>query len=99
MYNSMINLNKDTILMGTSELRTEVPKLTRELKVKTIIITNRGKPIAVLEDFKKFQDKNDLIERLEDMALEQIALERDKNSSAKDYIPHEDVLKMLGLKK
>jgi PHD/YefM family antitoxin component YafN of YafNO toxin-antitoxin module len=95
----MINLNSDTILMGTSELRTEVPKLAKELKLKTVIITNRGKPIAVLEDFAKYQDKKEMIDSLEDLVLGKIAESRLKKSGKKDYITREKVFKMLGIKK
>jgi antitoxin (DNA-binding transcriptional repressor) of toxin-antitoxin stability system len=95
----MININSDTILMGTTELRTEVPKLARELKVKTVIITNRGKPIAVLEDFARYQDKKALIDNMEDLVLGKIAEARSKKSGKSDYIAQEKVFKMLGIKK
>lgn len=98
MYHSMININSDTILMSASELRTEVPKLAEELKVKTIIITKRGKPVAVLEDFNIFKAKNDLIEQMEDLVLGMTAREREKNGKSADYIPQELVLKKLGIK-
>jgi hypothetical protein len=98
MYNSMININSDTILMSASELRTEVPKLAGELKVKTIIITKRGKPVAVLEDFNNFKAKNDLIEQMEDLVLGMTAREREKTAKTSDYFSQDVVLKKLGIK-
>lgn len=94
----MININSDTILMSASELRTEVPKLAGELKVKTIIITKRGKPVAVLEDFNNFKAKNDLIEQMEDLVLGMTAREREKTAKTSDYFSQDVVLKKLGIK-
>ena len=92
----MINIGDDTILIGMTELRTELPKLSKQLKVKKIIITKRGKPVTILEDYEKYQEKEALIENLEDLVLGNIALERSKNSTEKDYISHEELKRLLG---
>lgn len=90
----MITLN-DTILIGTSELRQNSSQLTDQLETKTIIITKRGKPIGVLEDFEQYQEKERLLEKFEDLVLGHIAKERFENSTEDDYISSDEVFRKI----
>ena len=94
----MIHINDEIKVIGTTELRTEIPKLTRDLKMKTVIITKRGKPVAVLEKYQKYREKEDILDELEDLVLGHLAMERMKNSKPSDFIPLEKVKKMLNMK-
>lgn len=91
----MFSLNDDTILIGTGEMRSKISKLTKDLKMKTVIVTVRGVPTAVLKDFKKFQEEQNMMDAFEDIVLGHIALERDKKAKKKDFISHEELVKKL----
>lgn len=95
----MFHIDDFTSLVGAGELRTKVSQLTKDLKVKTVIITMRGKPVAVLKDFEKFREEQDLMETFEDLVLGHIARERDKKAKEKDFISHEAMLKKLRIRK
>lgn len=82
-------------MVGATELRKEMPKLTKEMKTKTIIVTKKGKPIAVLEDFDEYTERTRLFDTFEDLVLGHIAEERWKNSKKEDYISLEEVAKDL----
>lgn len=94
----MININDDIMLIGTTELRTEIPKLAKNLKIKTVIITKRGKPVAVLEDYSKYKEKEGVLDDLEDMFLGHLAMERWNKSKKSDYVPLESLLKKYKIK-
>ncbi len=81
-----------------AELRKEAPEIAKDLKYRTVIVTKRGKPVAVLEDYQTYQEKEKLVEEFEDIILGNIAKERAKNSKPEDFIPMEVVAKKLGIK-
>jgi len=93
----MLNLNDDTVLIGTTELRSKMPEISKNIKIKKIIVVKRGEPFAVLTDFEQYQEKEDMIDTFEDLVLGYLAKERDKKSSKKDFISSEDVEKKLGI--
>lgn len=81
-----------------AELRKEAPEIAKDLKYRTVIVTKRGKPVAVLEDYQTYQEKEKLVEEFEDIILGNIAKERAKNAKPEDFIPMEVVAKRLGIK-
>ncbi|KKU80483.1 MAG: hypothetical protein UY05_C0006G0017 [Candidatus Peregrinibacteria bacterium GW2011_GWA2_47_7] len=93
----MIPVADNTIIIGTAELRKEIPQLTKDLKTKTVIVTKKGKPIAVLEDFGEYQEKNRLFETFEDIVLGYLAKERDSKGKRSDFISEKNVAKRLGI--
>ena len=93
----MMNINDDTLLIGTSELRTNMPKISKEIKNKKIILVKRGKPFAVLSDYEEYNKKEELLDNFEDLVLGLLAKEREENSSDKNYITLEEVEKKLGI--
>lgn len=95
----MLNLNDDTIMIGATEFRSEMPTLIKVLGNKKIILMKRGEPIAVLQNFQKYKEEEDWREEFEDVVLGYLAKERDESSKKKDYYTHEEVLKKLGLNK
>lgn len=96
LYN-MININDDVAVMGASEMRNEIPNITKNLKSKKIIITKRGKPIAVLQEFQEYEEKEKLIDEFEDFILGKLAKERKESSKETDYISQEEMIKKLGI--
>lgn len=94
----MLNITEDIILVGATELRTEMPKLAKALKEdKRAIIMKRGKPIAVLQDFESYQAREAVIDELEDEIAGYIAKIRYENSKPENYITGEELRKRLGL--
>ena len=93
----MININENTIMVGTSELRTEIPKVEKEIKEKKVILTKRGKPIAIIQDFQTYNEKEKLLEEYEDIIFGFLGKARAKTTSIKKYISHEEMIKKLGL--
>ena len=93
----MIHVTDNTILVGTAELRKDIPKLTKEAKLKTVIITKKGKPVAVLEDFNEYKEKERAIEVFEDVVLGYLAKERDEKTKSKDYISEKEMAKKFGV--
>ncbi|MBU0668101.1 hypothetical protein KJ835_03180 [Patescibacteria group bacterium] len=91
----MINVNDEIKLVGTTELRNQIPMLAKDLKNKTVIVMKRGKPVAVLEDYAKYTEKEKILEAFEDLVLGHIAKERHEKSKKSDYIPIEEVMKKL----
>jgi len=94
----MIQIDDNTILVGTTDLRTEMPKITKNIKIKKIILTKRGKPVAVIEDFEQYKEKEEFIDSFEDLVLGYLAKERDSKSKKSDYLSEEEVNKKLGIK-
>lgn len=93
----MMKFNDDVTLVGLAELREEMPKLAKDLKFKTVIITNRGKPVAVMEDFKQYEENKEILDAFEDIVLGHLALERMKNSKDTDYLSEKEFKKKAGL--
>ena len=91
----MIHTTDDTTLIGIAELRTEMPKIAKNLKIKTVIVMKRGKPVGVLQDYALYEEKENLIEIFEDMVLGRLAKEREASAKEKDYISHEKVVKKI----
>ena len=92
----MLNINDDTVMIGATELRSEMPKLAKMLKIKKVIVMKRGKPLAILEDFSKYEEKEEIIDLFEDLVLGHLAKERDSIASDKDFIDHDELKKKLG---
>ncbi len=89
----MINIGDTTKIVGTTELRNEIPAITKDLKTMTVIVVKRGKPIAILEDYEKHKQKEEFLEEFEDLVLGYIARDRDKKSRKSDYISIEKLMK------
>ncbi|HOK39965.1 MAG TPA: type II toxin-antitoxin system prevent-host-death family antitoxin [bacterium] len=59
-------IKQDSIIMGVTEFRNNIPSLLKENYDEEIIIVNRDKPFGVLINFKKYQNMQELIEIAED---------------------------------
>ncbi|MBD3331112.1 hypothetical protein GF354_06355 [Candidatus Peregrinibacteria bacterium] len=93
----MFNIDDDTVLVGATELRNNMPKISKDIKLKKIIVVKKGKPFAVLTDFDEFQEKEEIINTFEDLVLGHLAKERDEHSSDSDFIDSEKIEKKLGI--
>lgn len=57
----MFKSNKHTIIIGITEARAKLPTLLKNLKAKKIILMKRGYPLAVIQDYKDFIEKEELL--------------------------------------
>lgn len=94
----MLEINDDTLMVGATEFRSDMPKLIKTLHLKKVIIMNRGEPVAVIQDFQEYKKDEDWREEFEDLILGSMAKERDESSTDADFYTHEEVFEELGLK-
>lgn len=93
----MINVNENTIMIGTSELRAQMPKIAKEIKMKHVILTSRGKPIAILQDYDSYEQKEKMLDEYEDIIFGYLAKARTEKTKDSEYLSHEEMIKKLGL--
>ncbi|NIA02198.1 MAG: hypothetical protein GWP15_02335 [Nitrospirae bacterium] len=93
----MLNIDENTVVVGTTELRSNMPKISKDIKTKKIIVVKRGKPFAVLTAFKEYEEKENIIDTFEDIVLGYLAKERDGKSTDKDFIDADEVEKKYDL--
>ena len=91
----MYTIKEDTTLVGVSELRNRIDKILEEARHHKIIIEKRNKPVAVLVAIDQYNAMEELIDLIEDLELGRLARQREKGSSAKDYISIEKAYKKI----
>lgn len=94
----MITIKEDTVLVGISELRTNIDKILEESKKHKILIGKRNKPVAVLMAMEKYERIEEILDTLEDVALGYLAKERAAQSKPSDYIDIDEAEKKIKLK-
>ena len=94
----MLEIKDQSTLVGMVELRVLMPKLAKNLKNKKVIVVNRGVPIAVLQDYREYEEKEAMLENFEDLVLGNLAKERYEKGTEKDYLAEETVAKKLKIK-
>lgn len=94
----MLAMDEQTALIGLSELRTAAPKLLKFLQTHKVVLTKRNKPVGVVIDYEEFKKMADLIELIEDTALGQMAMEREKSAKKESYLTHDEMVRRVGRK-
>lgn len=92
----MYSITDQLDLISTTELRLNIPKVTKRLKKKSVIVTSRNKPVGVFMNFEKFQALEAMQDEYIDYELMKIAEKRAANPKAK-YITLEELQKKLGI--
>jgi hypothetical protein len=82
----MFDIGDDAVMVGATEFRSSIPKFAKKNGNKTVFVTSRGEPVAVLEPFSKNKKKEKLIDDLEDLILGHLAKERYESSSSDDFL-------------
>lgn len=59
----MFKSNKNTLILGLTEARTRLPVLLKDLGSKKIILMKRGYPVGVIQGYKDFIEKEELLGR------------------------------------
>lgn len=89
----MKTYHEDTTLVQTSELRTHLDEILKQLSKTPVVLEKHHKPVAVLIDPQKYAKMEEMIETIEDILFALEARERQKKVRRKDYIPLEVVEK------
>ena len=89
----MISVKQNTTLVGVSELRSGIDNILKKAREGLIIIEKRHKPQAVLISSEEYEHMQEVIDMAEDIILGSIAQNRYENSTDKDYINIEQLLK------
>ncbi len=82
----MITVKEDTTLVGVSELRTNINQVLEEARKHKVLIGKRNKPVAVLLTIKRYDEIEEILNTLEDVALGYLAKERESHSKPTDYL-------------
>jgi prevent-host-death family protein len=91
----MITLKEDTTWVGVSELRTNIDKILEQSKKHKVLIGRRNKPVAVLVSTERYEQIEQTLDLLEDIALGYLAKERDRGSKSSDYLDIEEAKKKI----
>ena len=89
----MITVKENTTLVGVSELRTGIDKVLEKAQEGLVIIEKRRKPQAVLISTEEYEHIQEILEMAEDFVLGYLAKERFENSSERDYVDLDTLLK------
>jgi len=87
----MRTIEKNTTLVGVSELRTNFDEILKKAKDTRVIIEKRKKFMAVLMDMEKYEKMEKMLDAVEDIMLGYLAREREKDSDLSDYIDIEEL--------
>ncbi len=92
----MHEIDRPTTLVGIAELRTQVPRLLRQLAAREVILTRRNKPCAVLFDYERYRKWEDLLDRLDEYLVVREVRRRTK-TPRKKWVSHEEMKRQVGL--
>ncbi|MBI5414288.1 type II toxin-antitoxin system Phd/YefM family antitoxin [Candidatus Peregrinibacteria bacterium] len=81
-------------IMGESELRSTGTKALHSAEEGVVIITKRGKPVAVLQLYDEYDQTEKIIEEFEDFILGNLAKERMKRKDKK-FLSLEEMEKLI----
>lgn len=91
----MITVKEGTTLVGISELRTKADEILRAMERSTVVVERRNKPLAVLLPISRYEEMETLLDWVEDQILGHLALQRERSTPRKAYVPLEQALKRL----
>jgi len=82
----MMTVREKTTIAAISELRTQSGKILSSLKDNRVVLERHKKPVAVMLNYKSYEDWKAILTFAEDYVLGMTALQRDKRSKKRDYI-------------
>lgn len=89
----MLAIKENTAIVGISELRLKMDEVIEAAKKHKVLIEKRNKPIAVLLDIERYNEIEQILDTLEDIALGYLAKEREAKSKSADYLDLEEAEK------
>ena len=92
----MHEIDKPTTLVGIAELRTQVPRLLRQMTTREVILTRRNRPCAVLFDYERYRRWEELLDRLDEFLVAGEVKRRAK-THRKKWTTQEEMNQLIGL--
>lgn len=89
-------IEEKTTLVQTSELRTKLDEILKQLSESHVILEKRHRPVAILVAPQEYQRMEESVEQLSDILLALEARAREKRKNRK-YLTLEEARKRLGL--
>lgn len=93
----MLKLERDTVLVGISELRNRSREILDEAVNHKVILEVRNRPRAVIVPIKKYEIIEKLLDLIEDEFLGSIAQKRLGRKNI-EYISSEEMERLVGIK-
>lgn len=93
----MLKVERDTILIGISELRDKAREILKEAMDNKVVLEIRNKPQAVIVPIKRYEVLEKLFDLIEDEYLGSIAKRRSERKNI-EYISAEEMEKLVGLR-
>lgn len=93
----MLKLERDTILVGISELRNKAKEILKEAMDYKVVLEVRNKPEAVIVPIRKYEVMEKLLDIIEDEYFGSIAKHRIGRKNI-EYISSEEMEKLVGIK-
>lgn len=72
--------NKDVDFFNSTKIKTNFGSVLNDVKYKDIVVIRNGEPEAVIISYEDYKNIEDLLEKLEDIELGKIAVDRIKKS-------------------
>lgn len=92
----MLKIERDTILVGISELRNKVREILKEAVDNKVVLEIRNRPQAVIVPIKKYEVLEKFFDLVEDEYLGSIAKRRSGRKNI-EYISSDEMEKLVGL--
>ncbi len=83
---NMITVKKKATIATISELRNKSSKILNSLKENRVILQRHKKPVAIMVDYKQYENVEEMLEFAEDYILGMTALQRDKKAKKRDFV-------------
>lgn len=83
----MITLKEKTSIAAISELRSNSENILNQLKSNRVVLERHKKPVAVMLNYKAYEDFEVMLDFAEDYILGATALDRDKTATKEDFVP------------
>ncbi len=82
----MITVKKKTTIATISELQNKSDKILNSLKENRVILQRHKKPVAIIVDYKQYENVEEMLEFAEDYILGMTAMQRDGKARKRDFV-------------
>lgn len=93
----MITIQDHLHMIPLSEFRADMSVLAEIKQEDTVILTKKGKPIAVLLNFEEYQRQQKILEEFYDKEAGTLAKKRDLTTKKEEYLSEKELYDTLGL--
>ena len=93
----MITIQEHLHMIPLSEFRADLSILAEIKQEDTLILTKKGKPIAVLLNFEEYQRQQNILDDFYDTEAGSVAQQRDLTTKKEEYLSEKQLYDTLGL--